>query len=116
MMGKLPFDTSRPETLSKLQRAMVRMAGAPVRNLAKNIAVMRKAVIPEGIPVRVITSGTAFLPKPEEQKAWRESHERLTASIKGATLVVAEKSGHMIPYSQPDLLVSVVSEVVRLAK
>jgi pimeloyl-ACP methyl ester carboxylesterase len=116
MMGKLPFDTSRPETLSKLQRALVRMAGAPDRNLAEKIAVMRKAVIPEGIPVRVITSGTAFLPKPEEFKAWRESHERLTASIKGATLVVAEKSGHMIPFSQPDLVVSVVSEVVRLAK
>jgi pimeloyl-ACP methyl ester carboxylesterase len=116
MMGKLPFDASRPETLSKLQRALVRMAGAPERNLAEKIAVMRKAIIPEGIPVRVITAGIAFLPKPEEQKAWRESHERLTASIKGATLVVAEKSGHMIPYSQPDLLVSVITEVVRLAK
>ena len=116
MMGKLPFDTSRPETLSKPQRAMVRMVGAPDSNLAEKIAVARKAVVPEGIPVRVITSGTAFLPKPEEQKAWRESHERLTASMKGATLVVAEKSGHMIPFSQPDLLVSVVSDVVRLAK
>jgi hypothetical protein len=31
-------------------------------------------------------------------------------------LVVAEKSGQMIAFSQPDLLVSVVSEVVRLAK
>jgi pimeloyl-ACP methyl ester carboxylesterase len=116
MMGKLPFDTSRPETLSKWQRALVRMAGAPGSNLAEKIVVMRKAVIPEGIPVRVITSGTAFLPKPEEQKAWRESHERFTASIKGAILVVAEKSGHMIPFSQPDLIVSVVSEVIRLAK
>jgi pimeloyl-ACP methyl ester carboxylesterase len=116
MMGKLPFDTSRPETLSKLQRAMVRMAGAPVRNLAEKIAIARKAVIPEGIPVRVITAGIAFLPKPEEWKAWRESHERLAASTKGSVLVVAEKSGHMIPFSQPDLLVSAVSEVVRLAK
>ncbi len=116
MMGKLPFDTSRPETLSKWQRASVRMVGAPGSNLAEKIAAMRKAVIPEGIPVRVITSGIAFLPKPEEQKAWRESHERLTASIKGAILVVAEKSGHMVPFSQPDLIVSVVSEVTRLAR
>ncbi len=116
MMGKLPFDTSRPETLSKEQRAIVRMVGAPGSNLAEKIAVMRQTVVPEGIPVRVITAGIAFLPKPEEQKAWRASHERLTASIKGAVLVLAEKSGHMIPYSQPDLLVSVVSEVVRLAK
>ena len=116
MMGKLPFDTSRPETLNKVQRAMVRMVGAPGSNLAEKMAVMRQAVIPEGIPVRVITSGIAFLPKPEEQKAWRESHERFTASIKGAMLVVAEKSGHMILFSQPDLIVSVVSEVTRLAK
>ena len=116
MMGKLPFDTSRPETLNKVQRALVRMVGAPGSNLGEKIAVMRQAVIPADIPARVITAGIAFLPKPEEQKAWRESHERLTASIKGAVLVVAEKSGHMIPYSQPDLIVSVVSEVVRLAK
>jgi pimeloyl-ACP methyl ester carboxylesterase len=116
MMGKLPFDTSRPETLSKFQRACVRMVGAPGSNLADKIAVIRQAVIPKGIPARVITAGIAFLPKPEEQKAWRESHERLTASIKGATLVLAEKSGHGIPFSQPDLIVSVVSEVVRLAR
>jgi pimeloyl-ACP methyl ester carboxylesterase len=116
MMGKLPFDISRPETLSKVQRAMVRMVGAPGGNLAEKIAVMRQAVVPEGIPVRVITSGMAFLPKPEEQKAWQESHKRFAASIKGAILVVADKSGHMIPFSQPDLIVSVVSEVTRLAK
>jgi pimeloyl-ACP methyl ester carboxylesterase len=66
--------------------------------------------------LRVITSGTAWLPNPEDRKAWRESHERLTASIQGSALVLAEKSGHMIPWSQPDLFVSVVAEVVRLAK
>lgn len=116
MMGKLPFDASRLETLTKFQRALVRMAGAPRRNLAEKVAVARKAVVPDSIPARVITSGTAWLPDPDELKAWRESHERLAASIKGALLVRAEKSGHMIPYSQPDLIVSVVSEVVRLAK
>ena len=116
MMGKLPFDASRPETLSKLQRALVRMVGAPRRNLAEKMDVVRKAVVPAGIPVRVITSGTAWLPDPDELKAWRGSHERFTASIKGALLVLAEKSGHMIPFSEPDLLVSVVSEVVRQAK
>jgi pimeloyl-ACP methyl ester carboxylesterase len=116
MMGKLPFDASHPETLSKPQRALVRMVGAPRSNLAEKIAVMRKAVVPEGLPVRVITSRTAWLPDPKETEAWRESHRRFTASIPGAQLVPAEKSGHMIPFSQPDLIVSVVSEVVRLAK
>jgi|GEM_PF-6109116 len=50
MMGKLPFDDSRPETLTKFQRAVVRMVGAPKRDLA---------AVPEGIPVRAITSGAA---------------------------------------------------------
>jgi pimeloyl-ACP methyl ester carboxylesterase len=115
MMGKLPFDVSQPEKLSKVQRALVRMVGAPGSNLAEKMAVVRQAVVPEGIPVRLITAGIAFL-KPEEHKAWRDAHERLAASIKGAVMVVAEKSGHMIPFSEPDLLVSVVAEVVRLAK
>jgi pimeloyl-ACP methyl ester carboxylesterase len=116
MMGKLPFDASRPETLSRLQRALVRMVGAPRSNLAEKMAVMRKAVVPEGLPVRVITSGTAWLPDPKELAAWRESHRRFAASIPGAQLVLAEKSGHMVPFSQPDLIVSIVAEVVRLAK
>lgn len=116
MMGKLPFDASRPETLTKEQRALARMVGAPGSNLAEKVAVMRRAVLPRGIPVRVITSGMTWLPKPEEQEAWRKSHEQFTASIKDARLIVAEKSDHMIPFRQPDLLVSVVSEVVRLAK
>ena len=95
---------------------MIRMVGAPRSNLAEKTAVMRKAVVPKGIPVRVITSGTAWLPDPKEAKAWRESHERFTASIDGAQQVLAEKSGHMIPFSQPDLIISVVSDVIRLAK
>jgi pimeloyl-ACP methyl ester carboxylesterase len=116
MMGKLPFDTSHPETLSKVERALVRMVGAPGSNLAEKTALVWSSRVPKGIPVRVLTSGKSWLPKPEEQKTWREAHERLTASIEGAKLVVAEQSDHMIPLRQPDLLLSVVSEVVRLAK
>ena len=111
MMGKLPFDASNPEKLTKYQRAAVRMVGAPNSNLAEKCAAIRKTVLPQGLTVRVITSGTNWL-SPEEQKMWRESHERLTASIEGAKLLVAEQSGHMIPFSQPDLVLSVVKEVV----
>ena len=114
MMGKLPFDASNPEKLTKYQRAAVRMVGAPNSNLEEKCAAIRKTVLPQGLPVRVITSGTNWL-SPEYQKLWRESHERLTASIEGAKLLVAERSGHMIPFIQPDLVVSVVKEVVRLA-
>jgi pimeloyl-ACP methyl ester carboxylesterase len=115
MIGKLPFDASRPETLTKAQRAQVRMIGVP-SNLAEKMALLRRAVLPEGIPVRLISAGIDFLPRPEEQKAWREAHARFAASVPGARIVVAEKSSHMVPLDQPDLLVSVVSEVTRLAR
>lgn len=116
MMGKLPFDASHPEALTKEQRALARMVGAPGSNLAEKVAVMRRSVVPEGIPVRVLTSGVTWLPNPEEQVTWRKSHEQFTASIRDATLIVAAESDHMIPFRQPDLLISVISDVVRLAK
>lgn len=115
-MGKLPFDVSQPEKLTKDQRALARMVGAPGNNLADKMAVLRKIAVPKGIPVRVITSGTEWFPKPEEQKAWRGAHEQFAASIAGAKLVVAEKSDHMIPFREPDLLVSIIGEVVHLSK
>jgi len=114
-MGKLPFDISQPEKLTKYQRAEIRMVGAPGSNLAEKCDAARKATLPKGLPVRIITSGKEWLP-PEDMKLWRESHERLTASIEGAKLVVAEQSDHMIPERQPDLIVSVVAEVARMAR
>lgn len=114
LIGKLPFDTSQPEKLTKMQRAAVRMVGVP-NSLEEKCSLVRKAMVPPGIPVRVITSGLTWL-IPEEMKAWRESHEKLTASIDGAKLVVAEKSNHLIPQLQPELVVSVIAEIVKLAK
>ncbi|MDH4219925.1 MAG: hypothetical protein OEW23_14260, partial [Candidatus Aminicenantes bacterium] len=67
-------------------------------------------------PIRIITCGVQFLPKSEEQQAWRQAHEQMAASIEGAILIVAEESGHMIPWKQPDIIVEAVSEVVRLVK
>lgn len=110
MAGKLPFDTSQPDKLTKIQRAMVRMVGD---GLGSKLEIMRKTTIPSLIPVLVITSGKPFLPKTEEQDAWRLSHEQLTASIKGATLIVAEESDHMIPFRQPALIIEAVMNVIR---
>jgi pimeloyl-ACP methyl ester carboxylesterase len=112
MAGKIPFDTSQPEKLTKIQRALVRMVGD---GLGPKMEVMKKTSIPSGIPIVVITNGKPFLPKTEEQEAWRLAHEQLTASIEGATLIVAEKSGHMIPASQPDLIIEAVMKVIRKA-
>jgi pimeloyl-ACP methyl ester carboxylesterase len=110
MAGKLPFDTSQPDKLTKLQRAMVRMVGD---GLGSKMEIMRQTSVPSGIPVVVITCGRPFLPKTEEQKAWRLSHEQMTASIEEATLIVAEESDHMVPFRQPALIIEAVMKVIK---
>lgn len=109
LTGKISFDTSQPDKLTKFQRAVVRMVGD---GLAPKMEIMRKTSVPSDIPVVVITSGRPFLPKIEEQEAWRKSQEQFAASIKGATLTVAEKSGHMIPGTQPDLIIEAAMDVI----
>jgi len=111
--GKLPFDTSKPEKLTRIQRAMVRMVGDGLR---KKTEIMRNTTLPKGIPVRLITAGNAFLTKPEEHTAWRKAHEQLVAKIKGAKLIVAVQSGHMVPFQQPKLIIDTIIEVIELTK
>ena len=110
MAGKIPFDTSHPDKLSKYQRALVRMVGD---GLGPKMEVMRKTSVRSEIPVAVITSGKPFLPKKEEQEAWRLSHEQMAASIEGATLIVAEESDHMVPSRQPELIIEAVLDVIK---
>lgn len=111
MVGKHPFDTLRPEKLTKQQRALVRMVG---EGLAPKVAIMRKTTVPKGIPVFIIKSGLPTLPNEEEQNAWNQALETMAASIKGSVLVVAEESNHMIPLFQPDLIVETVVKAIDL--
>ena len=109
MTGKLPFDTSDPAKLTREQKALARMVGD---GLGPKVAIMRETTVPAGIPVRLITSSRQFLPRADEQEAWRRSHEQVVASIPGAVLVVAEESGHMVLWDQPDLVLETIREVV----
>jgi len=112
MMGALPFDASRPEELTREQLALVRMCKG---GLAPKVAVMKKTAIPEGIPVFIIKAALPTVPKEEDQEAWERSLDEMAASIEGSVLVVAERSDHMIPFRQPELVVDTVAEAVRLA-
>jgi len=111
-MNRLPFDTSNAGHRTPMQRALTRMVGA---GLGPKMEVMRATSIPVGVPVVVIASGQRFLLLEEDHEAWRLAQERLAASIEGATLIVAEESGHMIPARQPKLIVEAVTEVIRLS-
>jgi pimeloyl-ACP methyl ester carboxylesterase len=108
-MAQHPFDRSRVEELTKPQRAALRVeAGLP-----GTVATVRAMPVPRDIPVRVITAGIPWWPKPEENEAWRASHEHLAASAADGKLLVAEHSAHLIPYDQPEIIVAVIAELVR---
>jgi len=109
MMGNLPFADADPSTLTAEQRALLRMVG---EGLGPKLEVMQETRVPEGIPVRILTCGRPFLPEPREHEAWRRAHEAMAASIEGSVLIVAQESGHMIPWSQPELIIETVKEVV----
>jgi pimeloyl-ACP methyl ester carboxylesterase len=111
MAGKLPFDTSRPEKLTKHERALMRMVGD---GLGPKVKVMRETAIPKGIPVFIIKSGLPTLQNEEEQNAWNQALDTMAASIEGAFLIVAEESDHMIPLRQPDLIVETVVKTIDL--
>jgi len=113
MTGKLPFDASDPSKLTGYQRALVRMVSG---GLGPKISIMKNTTVPKGIPVVLITSGLQTMPKVEEQEAWRKAHEQMAASIEGAVLIVAEKSNHMVPWMQPDIIVDSVKEIVAKVK
>ena len=113
MTGKLPFDTSQPEKLTKQERALVRMVD---KGLGPKVAIMRNTTIPKGIPVFIIKSALPTLPKEEEQNAWSKALDEMAASIEGSELIVAKESNHMIPFQQPDLVIDTVMKAIHLAE
>jgi pimeloyl-ACP methyl ester carboxylesterase len=113
MCGKqLPFADSSLEDLTKNQRSGIRMVK---EGLGPKVAIMQNTTIPD-VPVRIITSGLPWWNTPEEDRAWRQAHEQIAASIPGAELIVAEESDHMIPEKQPEIILSALKEVIRLTE
>ena len=107
-----PFDTSNPGSLTKNQRALVRMVAD---GLGPKVKVMRNTSIPTGIPVRIITAGIPWWHTPAEDSAWRKSHEIMRDSIPGATLIVAEGCDHMIPEKMPEIIIQTIKEILELS-
>jgi pimeloyl-ACP methyl ester carboxylesterase len=108
-LAQRPFDPSWAEELTKPQRAALRVeVGLP-----GTVAIVRAMPVPQDVPVRVITAGKPWLPKPENNQARREGHEHLAASVKDGKLFVAERSAHSVPYDQPKIVVTAVAELVR---
>jgi len=111
-LSQHPFDRTKPENLTKPQRAALRVeAGLP-----DVVTLLETLSVPQHIPIRVITAGIAWWPKPEENQAWRESHEHLAASVKDGKLLVAERSTHLVPDEQPEIIVEAIKELIQIAR
>lgn len=63
------------------------------------------------IPIVVLTRGQWGGAPPQLARIWTEEHERWVKRTPTARLVVAQKSGHVIPREQPALVVQAVQEV-----
>jgi pimeloyl-ACP methyl ester carboxylesterase len=65
------------------------------------------------IPAVIITAGIPFWPDESMRDPWRASHEVL-ARTRGARLVVAEKSTHLIAHTEPELVIDAVKTTLAL--
>jgi len=97
-----------PQGATKSERAVRRETEA----FASSVSIVAESRVPASLPVRVITAGQPWWPTPELNKAWREAHELLANSVPDGELLVAEQRGHMITESEPDIIVTVVRELI----
>jgi pimeloyl-ACP methyl ester carboxylesterase len=85
------------------------------------------SVLPTGIPVVLITGmGPKTLPGFMSQKdqqeyrtnhqVWLKFHQEWLAKIPGAQHLITEKTGHGLPFLEPELVVSAISNLVVQAK
>jgi hypothetical protein len=108
-MSQPPYDRSRPDSLTKAQRAEFRVFDG----IDDTAAVMRSVVLAQSIPVRVITAGRPWWPAADRNLVWRSAHERLAASVTDGRLIVEERSGHRVDVDQPDVIVRTVTDLVQ---
>ena len=66
------------------------------------------------IPVVVITAGIPFWGDPGREAAWRASHETIAGMKPNRRLLVASRSRHGIPETDPDSIIEAIGLLLRL--
>jgi len=84
----------------------------PFRAMADYLRVFEEAAlsapqcrIPDDMPVFVISAG-------DQPDAVKAAHERLARSSSRGRHIVAEKSGHWVPFDEPDVIVDAIRELI----
>jgi pimeloyl-ACP methyl ester carboxylesterase len=84
------------------------------RTIADLVARTEPATLAMRVPTVVISAGLPFWNDAAADRAWRESHQAFTAAAPGRHLVVATRSTHGIPETEPELIIQAIEQVLSL--
>jgi pimeloyl-ACP methyl ester carboxylesterase len=108
-------------TPAEREKTRTAIANAPeavrdeIEAIPMSVAELRRAGPQPEVPVAIITA-VHETDSAKFRKAWAELQERLASSYPHATHVIAPKSGHYIPFDQPEIVIDTIREVVDKAR
>ncbi|HVQ35002.1 MAG TPA: alpha/beta hydrolase [Candidatus Bathyarchaeia archaeon] len=113
------FPQMEAAILSPAEREKTRtaIANAPdavrdeIEAIPQSVSELKRAGPQPRIPVAILTA-VHHTDSPKFRKAWAELQDRLAAGYPGARRIAADKSGHYIPFDQPELVVEAIREMV----
>jgi len=108
-------------TQAEREKTRTAIANAPeavrdeIEAIPLSVEELRHAGPAPEVPVAIIT---AFHETESEKfrKAWIELQDRLAATYPGASRILAQKSGHYVPFDEPELVVDTIRKVVEEAR
>ena len=85
-----------------------------------NMEIIRGIEIPQNIPTRIITATQYGKDQqnlgyhPEDMKVWAKMQARIINNVKDAKQIITDISGHSIQFSEPELIINAVKELIEI--
>lgn len=97
------------------------------KEIMATLSEAHESALPQGIPIVLITgTGPRTLPDfmteqekrdyKEDRQKWLEFHDEWLGKLSNAKHIITEKSGHEVPFSEPELVVGAIRQVVEQAR
>jgi pimeloyl-ACP methyl ester carboxylesterase len=102
----------------------VERTGEEWKEMTASLREAHESVVPPGIPVVLITAmGPQTFPGSwtekqkqeykEGHKRWLQFHSDWLEKLPGGKHIITEKSGHMVPFTEPELIVNAIRQMVK---
>lgn len=108
-------------TPAEREKTRTTIANAPeairdeIEAIPLSVAALKRSGPQPPVPVAIL-SAVHETDSEKFRKAWAELQNRLASAYPGATRILASKSGHYIPFDQPELVVDTIREIVEKAR